>query len=187
MGQETSLGHSHNDSQTPGIIPIIGLDRRLFAVVCFVLGTVTFLMLASLAFQALNYREGIRIASEAASPDHSAIIAYTRSLDGAVVKISGVFLGFALVFVGALYVLRQSSSAYSVSATAGSMAGSLQSSSPGLVLATLGVILVLGAMLNKSTVDYSPRELVNHTTSGAPRQPDPKPPSNDYEQPPESK
>ena len=132
------------------------LDRWLFVVVCSILVIVSLLMLSSLVFQATDYREGIRIASDPKTPDHSAIIAYARSLDIAVVKTSGVFLGFLLVFVGVLYVLRQSSTAYALHGRAGSLSGGLTSSSPGLVLATLGVVLILGAMFNKGMVDYAP-------------------------------
>ena len=63
--------------------------------------------MVNLWFQYVNYQEGIRVALEGSvGADHASILTYARAWDFAVVKTSGLFVSFVLVFTGALYVLR---------------------------------------------------------------------------------
>jgi hypothetical protein len=137
------------------------LDRSLFVVVCIVLGVLLLVLCMSLYVQYGNYRDAIVHGLESVAPiDHASIISYSRALDFAVVKTTALFLAFALVFVGALYVLRIGEADYRLTASTKGGRGSLQTSSPGLVMVTLGVILIALVLNAKSAVEYSrmPRE-----------------------------
>jgi hypothetical protein len=134
------------------------LDRSLFAVVCVVLGFLFLLLCTSLYVQyssyhaAIVYGQGIGVGLP---PDHASVISYVRAFDFAVVKTSALFLAYALVFVGALYVLRVGEATYELSAGTKAGNGSFQTSSPGLVLVTLGVILIALVLNSKSALEYS--------------------------------
>src|SRR5260370_4048559 len=113
------------------------LDRRLFVIVCIVLGVLIALMAASLVFQWQNYHAGIASALAPQTYDHAAVLAYSAALDSAFVKISGLFLGFLLVLIGALYVLRRASTDYKLTIEGGEgTQGALATTSPRSVLTT---------------------------------------------------
>lgn len=137
------------------------LDRSLFVVVCILLGVLMLLLCMSLYGQYANYRDAIAHGLESGAPiDHASVISYSRALDFAVSKTTALFSAFALVFVGALYVLRLGEAHYRLTAGTNGGRGSLQTSSPGLVMVTLGVILIALVLNAKSMVEYShvPRE-----------------------------
>ncbi len=87
--------------------------------------------------------------------DHAAVLAYGRSADYAASKYCALLLGFALIFLGSAYVLRTAKADYGLSASNKDFNASLASSSPGLVLATLGVVLVALAILTQSQINLS--------------------------------
>lgn len=114
------------------------------------------LLITSLAFQFHNYATGIALARESgASTDAvSLILVYSRAWDFAVVKTSALFLGFLVFYSGALFVLRSAEATYELSLSRGSQLGmSLKSSSPGLIMITLGAALVALVLNNKSAVE----------------------------------
>ncbi len=132
------------------------LTIPLFVVVCAILLCLTVLLGASLYFQHLNYSLGVNSAIKGAKTDHNSIITYSRAWDFAVIKTSSLFLAFTLIFVGSLYVLRIADSNYSLKIEGKEVKGSLETSSPGLVMITLGVILVGLVLYDKSLIDYRP-------------------------------
>lgn len=86
--------------------------------------------------------------------DKAAVLTFARALDAAIIKTSGLFLGYVLVFTGALYVLRIATSQYRFNVKSGRHSGTLQTSSPGLVMITLGVFLVALTVSNKTVMNY---------------------------------
>lgn len=136
------------------------LSTRLFVVVCLIVVFIATVLLSGLLVQWRAYSEGIKAAVSgmndgiAANVDHAAIITYARGLGAAVNKTSALFLGFMLIFTGALYVLRHSAVAYSLTANSGKMSGALATTSPGLVIVTLGIILTIATIMTKSDIDY---------------------------------
>ena len=132
------------------------LTIALFVVVCMILASLAGLLGASLIFQHDNYSRGIAAALSSITKDHNSVITYSRAWDFAVVKTSALFLAFTLIFVGALYVLRVAETRYALSMEGQRVKGSLETSSPGLVMLTLGVILVGLVLYSKSTVEYHP-------------------------------
>jgi magnesium-transporting ATPase (P-type) len=131
------------------------LDWRLFSVVCGILVMLTVLFVFGVWVQWKGYQEGINAALAEGTKDHAAILSYNRALGAAIVKTSALFLGYLLVFTGALYVLRKASAAYRLSTKASGFEGTLQTSSPGLVIITLGVLLIAVTILTKSDVEYT--------------------------------
>jgi outer membrane protein OmpA-like peptidoglycan-associated protein len=130
------------------------LTVPLFVVVSIVLVFILVLLSVSLQFQFRNYQTGISRAVNEGGPTVNAILlAYSRSWDFAVVKTCSLFLGFSLVMIGALYVLRIAEAQYQfeIEGPAG-VKGNLASSSPGLVILTLGVTLVGLVLFSKSAV-----------------------------------
>ena len=110
--------------------------------------------LGSRVEQVRSYHEGMTKALNESTVDAAAVLTYARALDAAIVKTSALFLGYVLVFTGALYVLRIAGSHYRLSVQSGQNSGSLETSSPGLVIITLGVFLVAVAILNKTSAEY---------------------------------
>lgn len=147
----SKIGDGHVQHSRPD-----SLTTAIFGVVTAVLVFLAILLSTSLYFQYRNYSAGIEKAViGSSSTDFNSIITFSRAWDFAVVKTSAMFLGFTLIFVGALYILRVADAGYKLSIQGKLVHGSLQTSSPGLVLATLGVILVGWVVYSKSVVDYS--------------------------------
>jgi hypothetical protein len=144
---------------TPGLEPSAiaeqSLDWRLFLVVSLILIAITALFVVGLFVQWSGYNAGLQVALTP-PVDHGAALSYSRGLDAAIVKSSALFLGYLLVFTGALYVLRSSTAGYQLSVQTGSHSGTLQTASPGLVIITLGVLLIVVTILTKSKLDYVP-------------------------------
>jgi hypothetical protein len=133
-----------------------GLDKKLFFVVGGLLLLICILLMINLFLQWNNYNQGIKLAVEGGQNQHAMVLTYSRAMDFAFVKTSTIFLGFVLVFVGALYLLRINEVAYNFAVKNGPTNVSFQTASPGLVLVTLGVITVLFTTYNKSYVSISP-------------------------------
>ena len=131
------------------------LDGRLFLLVSTMIAVLTLLFVAGLAAQWQTYHAGIQAALSQAEPDHAAVLAYSRALGAAIMKTSALFLGYLLSFTGALYVLRSATAAYRLSVAGGGKSGHLQSSSPGLVIITLGVVLIAIAIFAKTEINYT--------------------------------
>ena len=130
------------------------LDAALFTVVTIVLFTIVCLLIWSLNFQSSTYKVGIQAAlQETTLGRHAIALAYARAFDFAVAKTAVIFIGMLLVFVGSLFVLKVVNSGYTLgleSAEKGK--ATLTTSSPGLVMITLGIVTVNIAMFSKSSV-----------------------------------
>jgi len=131
-----------------------GLDKSLFGLVSVLLFLICTLLAVNLYLQWNNYNQGIRLIIDGGLNRHDAIITYSRAMDFAFVKTSTIFLGFVLVFVGALYLLRLNESAYSIGINKGDAKVTFQTASPGLVLVTLGVVTILVTTYNKSYISF---------------------------------
>src|SRR5690242_15724930 len=119
------------------------LDILLFAVVASAAVYVFVLLSFSLHSQMNTYSTAIQSALKDPQRGDAVALAYARASDFAIIKISVIFLGFIMAFVGALYVLRTATAAFLLSVTPQQGApASLQTSSPGLVMIALGVITI---------------------------------------------
>lgn len=98
--------------------------------------------------------------------DHAAVITYARGLGAAFIKTSALFLGFILIFTGTLYVLRTAEAAYEIHVASGKSQGYLQTTSPGLVIVSLGVVLTVVTILTKSDLDYQKTTETGNTPAG---------------------
>lgn len=129
-------------------------DQLIFTIMTGILVLLSVLLISNLRVQRENYQQGVGAALGSAPPDHSAALSYAQASDAAVIKLSALFLGFLLVFTGTLYVLRTASAQFKLQGTAMKTMWVLQSSSPGLVVVTLGVVLVAISLLAKNGVSY---------------------------------
>lgn len=127
------------------------LDIALFTILATILAAVFLLLATSIFIQFGNYTNALEVAIEQ-QVSHTVLLSYLRALDFAFIKYTALCLGFLLVFVGALYLLRVNQAAYEISMSGGASSVSLQTASPGLVLATLGVTIVALTLYNKSLV-----------------------------------
>jgi len=127
-------------------------DKLIFTIVALLLVLVSLILLTNMVLQWSNYHQGIQLALKETDYPHVVILAYSRAMDFAFSETSTIFLGFILVFVGALYLLRLAQSAYGAGLHNSTVSFSLQTTSPGLVLATLGVATVLSTVYDKTTV-----------------------------------
>jgi hypothetical protein len=140
-------------------------------IVAIILLFTVVLLSVNLAFQHQNYQAGIVRALKADNIDHAAILTYTRAWDFAVAKISSMFLAFCLILIGALYVLRSATVAYSLSVASSVQKSSLETGSPGLVMITLGIVLMTVVILSTSKVEYQSPS-ISPTLSGSTIPPD---------------
>jgi energy-converting hydrogenase Eha subunit H len=132
-----------------------GLDMYIFAIMTGILVLLSVLLVTNLRVEQAHYQLGLNAAVGSSPPDHSAALTYAQASDAAVIKLSALFLGFLLVFTGTLYVLRTASAHFKIKGTALKAKWALQTSSPGLVVVTLGVVLVATSLLAKNGVTYS--------------------------------
>jgi hypothetical protein len=130
------------------------LDKSLFWIVCMMLLFTVAYLSVNLWFQYRHYNAGITAALGADGIDHAVVITYTRAWDFAVVKVSSILLAFCLIMVGALYVLRVATVSYSFTMANQAQKSSLETSSPGLVMITLGVALMAVVLFSTSKVQY---------------------------------
>lgn len=133
------------------------LNMSIFVLAILLLTFVCMLLSVNLYFQYHNYSFAIDAALKSSSPNEAAIISVgiSRAFDFAVVKTSATFLGFVLVIFGAAFVLRVAETAYSLdidSAQVGKI--SLQSTSPGLVIATLGVLVIALSLYKDAEIEF---------------------------------
>lgn len=132
------------------------LDRSLFRVVCIVLSILMLVLCLGLVMQYHTYRDAIaRAGTAGCTIDHASMISHARALDFAISKTTALTMGFVLIFLGALYVLRAGEAAYGLTAGNSAMRSSLQTSSPGLVMVTLGVALTAVVLNTRSAIEYS--------------------------------
>lgn len=132
------------------------LDRTLLWTVALILFLLSIIMIVTLYTQWIRYDYAASIALKQTVPDHAAAITYERALDFAATKLCALLLSFVVTFVGALYVLRSSSQAFHLAVQGKGLGGTLQSTSPGLVMLTLGVVLAVVAILTHSELNYEP-------------------------------
>ena len=150
------------------------LTIALFAVVTILLSCVVVLLVFNLYVQSTHYNQGInRALNETAvqRTNHVIILTYARAWDFAIIKTTALFLAFALVLVGALYVLRTADDRFALTVEGMSTKGSLETSSPGLVMITLGVTLVALVLYSRSLVDYTPPVPVSEPTAEVKKSP----------------
>lgn len=132
-------------------------DAAIFIVVAIVICLVIVMLSANIISQFINYKTAITSALSGqgrALIDHSAVIAYSRSWDVAIIKTSSLFMSLLIILIGSLYVLRVAESQSTLSVESRDFRGVFSTSSPGLVLALFGVILVSVSLSSKSEIKY---------------------------------
>jgi hypothetical protein len=130
------------------------LDWRIFGIVSAIVLMLVTLFVLGATIQYKSYQAAINSALAEPLKDHAAILSYNRARDAAIVKTSALFLGYLLVFTGALYVLRTASTSYRFGVKTERYAGTLQTSSPGLVISTLGILLIAVTIITRSDINY---------------------------------
>lgn len=152
---DSNVTPSENTGVTPQAYAQLNpLTVILAVIVVALLGSVFVLLLLTLRSQLSTYERGIERALGEQPTIHANVIAYARCADFAVAKTSSLFLAFIVVLVGALYVLRSADKEFALSVQGLQGRGSLQTSSPGLVMIALGVTLVGLVVFSRSTVSY---------------------------------
>lgn len=147
------------DAKHPPATPGTGgrlIDIALFSVVAAQLIFVGLLLWRHIEVTQQVYGDAIKAAADQNLLRHAVTLGFARALDFAIVKSAAVFLGFGLVMIGALYVLKVTNAAFQLDATVADQSRlSLQSTSAGLVLATVGAALVTVALFSQSDVSIT--------------------------------
>ncbi|OKS84556.1 OmpA family protein [Mucilaginibacter polytrichastri] len=131
------------------------IDWILIVVVMLVLGLAGFTLYQNLHSQDQVYDKVIAqfMNAKDTSTSSAAVLAFSRARDFANMKAASMLVGFLLIFTGALFLLKIFALSYHLKADktpAGSF--SLESSSPGLVMITLGVAIMSVVLLTKTEV-----------------------------------
>jgi hypothetical protein len=130
----------------------IALDVTLLFIVVCVSIYIFRLLNSSLHTQIETYIAASQTAAK--SPDHAPelVLDFTRAMDSAIVKSTVVFLGFVVTLLGTMYVLRAATASFSLGIKSGGQSGTLNTSSPGLVMVALGIITVAVALYSKTEI-----------------------------------
>ncbi|HZR37568.1 MAG TPA: hypothetical protein VFA75_19510 [Nevskia sp.] len=134
------------------------LDGWLLALCVGLLAVVAAMLAMNLVFQYHNYHLAVGDTASLSPLDRAVMaVEVSRALDFAVVKTSATFMGYLLVFLGTAFVLRAAQAAYSLQTEGGEGLPklTLTSTSPGLVLATLGVLCVGLALYSKTKIELT--------------------------------
>ena len=136
------------------------LDVAIFVSMAVVLLSLLAFLAFNLVFQYVNYRDGIHFAlTDPMNVNHASVVTYSRAWDFAVAKTSALFLSYLLIFAGAMYVLRAGEAHFELRAESTDLKGALSSSSPGLVMVTLGVALTAHVLSTRTYVEYGFQEV----------------------------
>lgn len=122
--------------------------------VVLAMSLIGWLLVASIQSQQENYSSAIDAALKVEPSDLAAVLSSLRSLDFFIAKASALYLAYLLTFMGAFYVLLSVEAYFHASADG----NSLKTSSPGLVMVSLGVLLVALTLFSTTVVRYSPSE-----------------------------
>jgi hypothetical protein len=132
------------------------LDKALIIIGSLILLFLGGLLLFSLIVQVENYKVSMQQVMDGKPLDYAALIMTTRALDLSIVKICSLFLAFLLIFLGAIYILRTSREIFKLKAENSNIKGSFETSSPGLAMIFMGVVLVMVVLFSKSYMEYVP-------------------------------
>jgi hypothetical protein len=151
---------------TPTAIDTL-VDKRIILTVSAMLALLAALMVLCLGLQWQKYESAIQLAVHSSPPDHAAALSYSRAFDATLIKTSALMLAFIVVFLGALYVLRTATAAFKLGLGGKGFTGTLQTASPGLVMVTLGLVIVAIAVLARSDINYSAPTYAMPPSAGA--------------------
>lgn len=133
------------------------LDGKLFTIVAVLIVGLGVLLVLNLWLQYVNYQSGIEAALTGnASTHHTSIVTYARAWDFAVVKTSGLFVSFVMIFTGALYVLRAGETVFKARAKVGDLKAGLWTTSPGLAMVFVGAVLAAVVVWHDSYIGFAP-------------------------------
>lgn len=146
------------------------LDVALLATGSVTIIFVFVVLTLSISWQYRTYATGIALVRNQVLFDVGAMLAFARAQDFAIVKTSSLFLGFVLIFIGCLYVLRIHEASFGLNLETPALGkATLQSSSPGLVLSALGVFLVISVLLfGRTWMQYSSGDTASGSSPNAP-------------------
>lgn len=137
------------------------INVSIFVLAILLLAFVCILLSVNLYFQYHNYSLAIDAALKSPAKEAAILtVGISRAFDFAVVKTSATFLGFVLVIFGSAFVLRIAETAYSIdidSAQVGKV--SFQSTSPGLIIATLGVTVIVLSLYKDTEVNFESSQI----------------------------
>lgn len=141
------------------------LDQVIFSLIAFLILLILSLLVWNLWSQYGNYKSAIdSVLSCSKQIDHSALLAYAGSWSAAILKTSSLFFSFLTVMVGSLYILRAAASKIDIHAETKGLKGGLSTSSPGLAIMLLGVLLTYLSLSHKTTLEYKTTEIECHST-----------------------
>ena len=129
-----------------------GLEVVAAVLVVLAMALIGELLVVSIQSQQKHYSSVIDAALEVEPSDLAAVLSSLRSLDFFIVKASALYLAYLLTFMGVFYVLLSVKASFHASAGG----NTLKTSSPGLVMVSLGVLLVALTLFSTTVVRYSP-------------------------------
>ena len=149
------------------------IDHVIFACTLLLLGFVVGVVLWNVAAQVGHYEAALTQELNSQAPSKVFLISANRALDFVLIRSAALIFGVTLTLLGALYLFKVFDAPFDLSAGGVEKLNlSLKTSSPGLVMITLGVVLVISTVYARSTVSYNYETApgrVRETASSAPR------------------
>lgn len=135
-------------------------SHKLDVTICVAVISVAGVALVVLGITSWNQMENYnriidRVVENQQQIDHAALIAYMRSSHFSTVKGTALIFSFLVVLIGSLYIQRVATTHFHLEAQSRNLKGVFLTTSPGLVMVTLGVILVIVSLVSESAINYS--------------------------------
>jgi len=139
------------------------IDYILVAVVVFILAIIGRVLIRNLNALNSSYEtvinqmlKDVPKSEVEKARNYSTLLAFSRAKDFSNMKASAMFVGFLLIFTGALYLIKVFNLSYAINVQRDDLGTfSFNSNSPGLVMVTLGVGVMLCVLIIKTDVDFS--------------------------------
>ncbi len=148
------------------------IDHVIFACTLLLLGFVVGVVLWNVAAQMGHYETALTQELNSQAPSKVFLISANRALDFVLIRSAALIFGVTLTLLGALYLFKVFDTPFDLSAGGAEKLNlSFKTSSPGLVMITLGVVLVISTVYARSTVSYNYEAVpgrVRETASSAP-------------------
>ncbi|MFL6730001.1 MAG: hypothetical protein ACJ8D6_06745 [Sphingomicrobium sp.] len=130
-------------------------DLLILGCTIVLLALVVSAILWNVSTQVSNYQEALRQEMASQAPSKVFLLSANRALDFVLIRSAALLFGVVLTLLGGLYLFRLFDAPIELNAgrsQEGSI--SLRTSSPGMLMISLGVILIIATVYARSSVNY---------------------------------
>ena len=125
----------------------------MYALLIIVIAFVGYILITGINTSHDDWARGLALADHAQDPNGMVLLS-ARGFDFLLVKASAVLLAFIMMALGIILVIHGAEATYILRVQGeGAKAGALETTSPGLVLVTLACVVIIVAIVSKTTIE----------------------------------